>query len=711
MAEEGKNKVASSLLDLQPTAVLELFRIFPDRINKPSLFLGFHGGSIFSESIVWQGVQYLPLAIESEGFDILGDGKLPRPKIRVANKNNIITNFLQNYKDLINAKIVRKKAQVKFLDDVNFDGGNPFGVADPKAELADETWIMGRKTQESKIFVEFELNSPLDLENFSVNNRGVVAKFCYWQYRGEGCRYQGMAVEKDDASPFLDADGNGVVPTYNPPENSPVDFIADPSAKWNANVNYQKSGVVWIESPSIIVPPMGGDVNESGVPLKTVYVSVKDDNLGQSPEGNPSYWAKDGCCKKLNSCKKRFNNSNDLIFVEGDTVTKTFDTIQISGADSPESSRVPNFTGLFHTTIEEVTGVISPTGEWTLMGWVNINENSPKGAGIFSTTQKDDGRWPNCKYLNVGVATTDRGNNSVGYTTDRVTANHMGYVINKTSSSSSAFRVSNLHKTEKLDQGNIAEWHCYIITHQTGTATFINGEGREEDTLLNIYVDGENLYHMQGSDAGRLDNNLGNFASYNERTGMTWDEFNKPALPDTFMLGAVEYANTTNGYENSEAMHTSSMNGQLGTWALWNRALGDQERNYLRKQVIRPVDVVENLSFIPRLYEDCTGMQSTLTGGTGDGLEDGTEPLLYGHNSLVSWWDGTTGFIPTTTTIGMTDIHTGGFHLTGSGQFTGVQETYSEGAIVKVPNPTPTKPRFGGFPGTDGFSYGRNTKY
>mgnify|MGYP003117213028 FL=1 len=68
MAAEGQNKVASSLLDLQPTAVLELFRIFPDRINKPSLFLGFHGGVVYDKSVVWQGVQYLPLAIESEGF-------------------------------------------------------------------------------------------------------------------------------------------------------------------------------------------------------------------------------------------------------------------------------------------------------------------------------------------------------------------------------------------------------------------------------------------------------------------------------------------------------------------------------------------------------------------------------------------------------------------------------------------------------------------
>ena len=133
MAEEGKNKVAESLLDLQPTAILELFRIFPDKVNKPTLFLGFHGGTVFNKSLTWQGVQYLPLAMEAEGFDIFGDGQLARPKLRILNKDYIITNFLQNYNDLINAKIVRKRVSIKYIDDTNFDGPNPFWNSRPKS--------------------------------------------------------------------------------------------------------------------------------------------------------------------------------------------------------------------------------------------------------------------------------------------------------------------------------------------------------------------------------------------------------------------------------------------------------------------------------------------------------------------------------------------------------------------------------------------------
>ena len=100
---------------------------------------------------------------------------------------------------------------------------------------------------------------------------------------------------------------------------------------------------------------------------------------------------------------------------------------------------------------------------------------------------------------------------------------------------------------------------------------------------------------------------------------------------------------------------------------------------------------------------------STLTGGTGDGLPDGAAPLLYGKDSLVAWWDASTGIVAGNT-LGLLDIHTGSLHLTGSGEFKAIQETYQEAPQTLLPNPTPKFPRFGGFPGTDGFSYGRNAQ-
>ena len=76
MAGEGKNQVASSLLDLQPTAVLEFFQLFPDPITEGAKRMNFHGGTLFGDVVTWQGVQYIPTALEGEGFapSVMGSG-------------------------------------------------------------------------------------------------------------------------------------------------------------------------------------------------------------------------------------------------------------------------------------------------------------------------------------------------------------------------------------------------------------------------------------------------------------------------------------------------------------------------------------------------------------------------------------------------------------------------------------------------------------
>jgi len=728
MAAEGQNKAASSLLDLQPTAVLELFRVYPDRINKPTLFMGFHGGSIFDKAIKWQGVQYIPLAIESEGFNVLGDGKMARPKIRVANKNNIITNLLQNYKDLIQAKIIRKKVQVKFLDDDNFDGGNPFGVADSKAELLSEEWIMGRKTQESKIFVEFELNSPLDLESFSVNARGIQARFCYWQYRGEGCRYEGFPVERENETPFQDANGDGVVPIYTPPPapptdptdvNSQTDFFSDQSIVWNTNTEYSKGNIVVVKSPTILLPPQG-DVNSEGVPLKTVYISVADSNVGKHPEKNPSFWQKDGCSKRFGACQKRFN-SNEKVGFRGPTITSSFPSVRLSGMASPENSKITTNSGCFHTTEADVTGVLDPRKEWTLAGWVNINDNSPRGAGIFSTSPAEGGSFPASRFLNIN-------RNSVWNHEDankRIQLQYIGYSLNDSSNTpSTAFRYARLGFIQPAQQEN-EEWHHFAIRNSTGAKQFLDNDAalaRDEEggdtetflTRLSYWINGRGWVIDETDEV----DNIGNFASWADRVaGYPHNETLYPCLPQTFMIGAQEFwrqqgtwpdGTATNWPESTANLAT--MNGHIGMWGLWNRALNSEEIRYLRKQIPAPVGEVSPYDYAPRPYVECTGGMSTLTGGTGDGLPEDAAPLLWGSGTLVAWWSGTTGNIgsPSYPTGALLDGHTGGYHLTGSGSYSGVDQSYSFSSLTMVNNPTTPNPRFGGFPGTDGFNYGRD---
>tara|TARA_Y100000004_G_scaffold194498_1_gene259256 strand:+ start:1774 stop:3987 length:2214 start_codon:yes stop_codon:yes gene_type:complete len=737
MAAEGKNKVAQSLVDMQPTAILELFRIYPDRVNLPTLYLGFHGGSNFEKSITWQGVDYLPLAIECEGFDILGDGKLARPKIKIANRNNLVTNFLQNYKDLINAKIVRKKVQVKFLDDSNFDGGNPFGSADAKAELASETWIMGRKTQESKVFVEFELNSPLDLENFSVNSRNVVAKYCGFQYRGEGCRYAGFPIERDDASPFVDADNKAVVPVYNGPP--PLSFLESNYAKWNPTSGYSKGDIVWVESPTINVPPLSENPNDTTkYPLKTVYVAVTGDgstvNSGQPPANNPSYWQKDGCSKRLSACQKRFTQRSDLTFVGGNIVNKSFPAVKISGKNRNGSAYRGDNTGFFHTNEPNITGIL--TGEFTLMGWAHVTTNSSWKAGLFATSQADYGVFPAARYLNI-YSEPRFTNWSFGG--GGLVATTLGYEISpRTDGRSSRRTIYNMTSLNKLQnmQGNseVENWNQYIVTHRKdnyaageGPNALINGEGVDQITQMDFYLNGElkeeqNRVRVGSNRAANRDNHiLGNFGSLAQRYAIAWNDAgaDRKLFPTCFMIGGQEYfgTNSTQGYEAGQVSSINCINGHIGTWALWNRVLTDQEIAFLRHTPLTSDDAPNTIPQVPRLYSECTGRMSTLTGGTGwsevGGLTSDDQALLYGANSLVAWWDGTTGNIGSVThpTGGLMDVHKYGYHLTGSGSFEQVSKSYFEGDATIVKNPTPRNPRFGGFPGTDGFSYGRDTSF
>jgi phage-related protein len=634
--------------------------------------------------------------MESEGFDILGDGKLARPKIRVANQNNIITQLLQVHKDFKNAQFVRKRVSVKFIDDVNFEGGNPFGEADPKAELTDETWLMGRKTQESRLFVEFELNSPLDLESFSVNSRSIISKFCYWQYRGEGCRYQGLPIERDDGEKFQDLDGNGVAPDDNP------SFFNIPTGIWSVSGEYNKGNIVVTESPTIFLA--NPNPNLKGEPLKTAYVCVQD-NRGQSPEGNPSYWQKDGCTKKLSACRKRFNTIDLVAFEAGQNINSGFNAIQISGSPSEDDPLVPAHTGLFHTTVPELTGQL--TGEFTIMGWVNINVNSPVGAGILSTSPRDDQFWPNTQYLNINANTSllnvkGSSNYKRGNKTNQISASYFGYEISSNTDhpSYNAYRTVALH--EEQSAGDSREWVQYIITNSKD-ASFINGAGEDQDTLIKFYVNGVNKSRNQVTLGGRATNNIGNFASLTQRKNMNWGTNGEIALPQTFMLGAVEFYPGRRGYEFPTTPHTTSMNGALGPWAVWNRPLNDEEIDYLYKKIPTPNSYSNDLDFAPRNYYECTGRFGTIT-GSGDGS------LAYGKDSLVAWWDASTGLIPSTLKTGMLDIHTGDIHLTGSGDFTGIDQDYKEAPLTLLQNPTPEFPNFGGFPGTDGFGYARNTQ-
>ncbi len=181
--------IASEIQKLEPSGKIELFII--DLTSFGGELYRFHAGTNeLKSNIIWQGEEYVAFPVQASGFDLTGNGQLPRPKLQVSNVTGAITALVLQYKDILGAKVTRKRTLVKYLDEVNFDGGvNP--DADDTAEFAEDVYYIDRKSAENKEFVEFELASAMDLAGVKLPRRQVVQNVCPWLYRGAECGYTG----------------------------------------------------------------------------------------------------------------------------------------------------------------------------------------------------------------------------------------------------------------------------------------------------------------------------------------------------------------------------------------------------------------------------------------------------------------------------------------------------------------------------------------
>lgn len=181
--------IKSELQKLAPSAIIELFTldltIFGDQIYY------FHAGTNgLRQPITWQGQEYVPFPIQASGFELSTGGQMPRPTLVVSNVLGVVTALVLTYKDMLGAKVTRKRTMQKYLDAVNFDGGiNP--TADPTAEFPDDVFFIEAKKNETPELIEFELSSSFDVQNVQLPKRQIIQNICPWRYRGPECGYTG----------------------------------------------------------------------------------------------------------------------------------------------------------------------------------------------------------------------------------------------------------------------------------------------------------------------------------------------------------------------------------------------------------------------------------------------------------------------------------------------------------------------------------------
>jgi lambda family phage minor tail protein L len=207
----------TELAKLAPSAIVELFELhLSTELHGSCQIYRFHAGvneRTISGHVVWAGTPYYAWPIEADGFSWEGSGVLPRPRLRIANGGGLISQAMLEVRamtggDLTGAKLIRLRTLRRFLDAVNFEGGN--ATADPTASAPAEIYFIDRLSGETTDVVEFELASAFDLAGVRVPKRQVLASTCQWRYRrwtGAVWDYTGVNCPYAGAAYFNEADG------------------------------------------------------------------------------------------------------------------------------------------------------------------------------------------------------------------------------------------------------------------------------------------------------------------------------------------------------------------------------------------------------------------------------------------------------------------------------------------------------------------------
>ena len=727
MADEGKNKAAKSLLDLQPTAILELFKVYPDYQNVPDKFFTFHGGSNFSNNIIWQGLEYIATPIETEGFGVFADGTLPRPKITLANTHKLISVLLDKFDDFKNGAVFRKKVFLKHLDDANFDGGNPFSAADPDAEISSEKYFFGQKKIENNHLVTFELNSPLDLDNFQVNERTISAKYCHWKYRGFGCRYSGPPIERDSGDPFEDENEDIVQPNV-------TDEFEFEVEEYRPNKEYFKRNVVKINNPKII---LGRSDDGSPIFHTAYYVCIKAHGTDSStddshhPDIDGTYWQKDGCAKQLVSCQKRFANGSSFFkrFYYGDLGGSSFKILQNKEFNSlsfmTKDSTLTDVLG--YTNSDNFTLSITFAGD--SFKDRHHNQARVKAFEAFLGSAAES-RLPVDETL---FATTKVDRNS-----DNIIEGSDGLVTFSDESMAARENLTGFHVSVQLEEVHASlKGQEFDVKNIEDTEAHLNFTNKNNDPLPPSWVesmenqgytappsiqkcmsravvddgsrfqtfimrpDSENPNKFEPIVNPNLGTN-GELLGVNSRDNVDPSHFSKNQPTSEADFFSLFGDSTTIVSDQPSNKLISSFQGSIAQVVIWNRRLTDNEiiafseTNLASDKVIGQSDgAFTKIKRVPLAYNQVNDQVATQT------LTDG----------LIAWYDMDTGFLDLSETVtGILDEHTNNIHLTGYGG--------SDFEVKEIPytpaNISPLKFNedlnyhlpFGGFPGTDGYDYG-----
>jgi lambda family phage minor tail protein L len=242
-------KIASDIQQLELGEAITLFDLDTTVIGGDSIYhftpnVAVDSTSEEASSIYFNSVEYLPIDLQLEGFEVTSEGTQPRPTITVANISLTFAAAIESLDDLVGATLTRRRTFKKYLDD---EPG-----ADTDAQFPVDIYIIDRKSVHNKFIITWELASYLDLTGKKIPARQIIRDTCTHRYR---VYVDGSFVYTNVTCPYTDAtyfESDGT-PTIDPAEDVCGRRISDCKLRFGDNeelptrafVGVSRAGAPW----------------------------------------------------------------------------------------------------------------------------------------------------------------------------------------------------------------------------------------------------------------------------------------------------------------------------------------------------------------------------------------------------------------------------------------------------------------------------------
>ena len=185
--------LSANIQTLSPESPVELFEISNYRISNPEETFRFCNYSNVSYRLTPNSTPhpYIGIPVQASGFELVGQGAIPQPKLTIANVGGVLSSLLFSMKSdpdyrLEGSSVTRRVTQKNYLE----DGEDKFSAI---RELPFHLFVIEQINQETYKAVEITLSSPFDFEGVTLPGR-ICLRTCGFQLRGEGCEYAGSLM-------------------------------------------------------------------------------------------------------------------------------------------------------------------------------------------------------------------------------------------------------------------------------------------------------------------------------------------------------------------------------------------------------------------------------------------------------------------------------------------------------------------------------------